>query len=448
MASVHPPKLDLGQVTGKSAYQVWLEAGNAGTVEDFLNAIKGDKGETGAPGPAPSTDDIKQVIKSQDMYDAEPTEASHNLISSGSLYKYLQSQVFNTQTEITEVTQSQDIDLKVQTHHILLVNAQATIPTLKFPSGINVPVGSQITITIRNNGELNDGVQTKIHEDNVTNVYIDGNIASIVASGALLLAAVYDGTHWYLHRHEYKAFTTTKANFVLSGRNQYGRLASTEIAHEVENNGGSYSFTLPDASDATWGHLYGSHCKLLGWTRTLNDTADEATGLIAPGTTVTFTQDDTYTYYPIYEIEEVDIVDQGVTTETSASDDNGVWQQTKFLEVNVSQLLKAKGFDTLPSDVSVSYPIQYRFTGSTFGKNAEVYKTGYKFSNGSWHVVSTGGKGESGSSTKWHWDTSSVDGIRGISFGRTFTGDGSYKIYLDKVRVGYSRYNHQFKGVS
>ena len=30
---------------GKSAYEVWLDEGNVGTEEDFLESIKGDKGE-------------------------------------------------------------------------------------------------------------------------------------------------------------------------------------------------------------------------------------------------------------------------------------------------------------------------------------------------------------------------------------------------------------------
>lgn len=32
---------------GKSAYQVWLEAGNVGTEEDYLNSLKGEKGDSG-----------------------------------------------------------------------------------------------------------------------------------------------------------------------------------------------------------------------------------------------------------------------------------------------------------------------------------------------------------------------------------------------------------------
>lgn len=36
--------------TGKSAYQIWLDAGNKGTEADFLASLKGSKGDTGADG--------------------------------------------------------------------------------------------------------------------------------------------------------------------------------------------------------------------------------------------------------------------------------------------------------------------------------------------------------------------------------------------------------------
>lgn len=36
---------------GKSAYQVWLDSGNTGTVSDYLVSLKGAKGDTGAQGP-------------------------------------------------------------------------------------------------------------------------------------------------------------------------------------------------------------------------------------------------------------------------------------------------------------------------------------------------------------------------------------------------------------
>jgi hypothetical protein len=36
---------------GKSAYQIWLDAGNTGTVANFLTSLQGAKGDTGATGP-------------------------------------------------------------------------------------------------------------------------------------------------------------------------------------------------------------------------------------------------------------------------------------------------------------------------------------------------------------------------------------------------------------
>lgn len=38
-------------IPGKSAYQIWLDNGNAGTEQDFLDSLKGPKGDTEA-GPA------------------------------------------------------------------------------------------------------------------------------------------------------------------------------------------------------------------------------------------------------------------------------------------------------------------------------------------------------------------------------------------------------------
>lgn len=35
---------------GKSAYELWLESGNKGTIEDFLNSLRGRDGKQGRPG--------------------------------------------------------------------------------------------------------------------------------------------------------------------------------------------------------------------------------------------------------------------------------------------------------------------------------------------------------------------------------------------------------------
>lgn len=41
--------------TGKSAYQVWLDAGHSGTETEFINSLKGAKGDTGSQGPKGAT---------------------------------------------------------------------------------------------------------------------------------------------------------------------------------------------------------------------------------------------------------------------------------------------------------------------------------------------------------------------------------------------------------
>lgn len=49
---------NLGRVVGLSAYEVWLENGNTGTEEDFLNSLKGKDGGNGTyMGTEEPTDD-------------------------------------------------------------------------------------------------------------------------------------------------------------------------------------------------------------------------------------------------------------------------------------------------------------------------------------------------------------------------------------------------------
>lgn len=42
---------NLGRVVGLSAYETWLAQGNDGTEEEFLNSLKGEKGDPGEVGP-------------------------------------------------------------------------------------------------------------------------------------------------------------------------------------------------------------------------------------------------------------------------------------------------------------------------------------------------------------------------------------------------------------
>ena len=52
---------------GKSAYQIWLDAGNSGTLTDFLISLKGSKGDKGDRGP--QGNDGRTPIKGVDYFD-------------------------------------------------------------------------------------------------------------------------------------------------------------------------------------------------------------------------------------------------------------------------------------------------------------------------------------------------------------------------------------------
>lgn len=43
-------KVNLGRVVGKSTYEIWLEKGNTGTEQDFLESLKGQNGKDGVNG--------------------------------------------------------------------------------------------------------------------------------------------------------------------------------------------------------------------------------------------------------------------------------------------------------------------------------------------------------------------------------------------------------------
>ena len=55
---------NLGRIVGLSAYEVWLEQGNTGTEQDYLNSLKGEQGIQGIQGEAGYT-----PVKGVDYFD-------------------------------------------------------------------------------------------------------------------------------------------------------------------------------------------------------------------------------------------------------------------------------------------------------------------------------------------------------------------------------------------
>ena len=76
------PVFKLEGQNGKSAYELWLEAGNTGTQEDFLNSLKGTNGSPGLPGKDATADGAYEMLLGLNVYceNATPNEVLKGLI--------------------------------------------------------------------------------------------------------------------------------------------------------------------------------------------------------------------------------------------------------------------------------------------------------------------------------------------------------------------------------
>lgn len=76
------PPIKLEGQNGKSAYEIWLEAGNTGTKDDFLNSLKGTNGSPGLPGKDATADGAYEMLLGLNVYceNATPNEVLKGLI--------------------------------------------------------------------------------------------------------------------------------------------------------------------------------------------------------------------------------------------------------------------------------------------------------------------------------------------------------------------------------
>lgn len=76
------PPIKLEGAPGKSAYEIWLEAGNTGTREDFLNSLKGRDGINGLSGKDATADGAYEMLLGLNVYceNATPNEVLKGLI--------------------------------------------------------------------------------------------------------------------------------------------------------------------------------------------------------------------------------------------------------------------------------------------------------------------------------------------------------------------------------
>lgn len=82
LTGLNLPPIRLDGPPGKSAYELWLEAGNTGTQEDFLNSLKGTNGSPGLPGKDATADGAYEMLLGLNVYceNATPNEVLKGLI--------------------------------------------------------------------------------------------------------------------------------------------------------------------------------------------------------------------------------------------------------------------------------------------------------------------------------------------------------------------------------
>lgn len=82
LTGLNLPPIRLEGAPGKSAYELWLEEGNTGTKDDFLNSLKGTNGSPGLPGKDATTDGAYEMLLGLNVYceNATPNEVLKGLI--------------------------------------------------------------------------------------------------------------------------------------------------------------------------------------------------------------------------------------------------------------------------------------------------------------------------------------------------------------------------------
>lgn len=76
------PVFKLEGENGKSAYEIWLDEGNTGTQNDFINSLKGKDGNPGLPGKDASADGAYEMLLGLNVYceNSTPDEVLKGLI--------------------------------------------------------------------------------------------------------------------------------------------------------------------------------------------------------------------------------------------------------------------------------------------------------------------------------------------------------------------------------
>lgn len=316
MSSVHPIGVDLGKITGESAYDTWLGLGNRGTEEEFIASLKGEqglrgeRGEQGLKGDIPTPKEIVSAVNSSSEVAHLISEGSNKIATAGAVFDFLSTQKAESKT--IYLSQAEIISLEANTTYSIQQDNKNCTPTLFFPatnssSGATKPLPDFCSIVITIRSLDGNGVGFAFSADCKKYCFIEKESETISQGNALLMRADWDGSAWFIHYHEFATPEQRIATIILDGSNQYGEISEQieRLEFPVSSNDSFVQVPVVNLESEKWKYLFGNKCKLLGWT----DKKDDAslTPKYTSETPLIVMANQGITLYPIYEIEEQDI---------------------------------------------------------------------------------------------------------------------------------------------
>lgn len=337
-----PIEIDLGQIAGISAYDIAVKKGFKGTEDEWLASLKGEKGdagkdgEDGRDGNSLTEEEISEALNKYGKIDYVVKQGSKNLVSSGAVFTFVRSKESKSSSREVTDTNATVVSSDGDFIDVVLYNTDV-VPTIRFVSlrGTNgngfVPLssGDKIEIAIHSSATLDTRYAAyNLDLSNFENRYrINGKLKDKTYAGGFFITAVYIGGSWNIDVKETDEIGTNKAILIYDSSDQYGAAKDVVETCNVDDYGygekqlarGYYEGTngMPDyaGGEKVLGWLYpkAQKCVLKGFT---DDRADLRTNNVKYERlgNVRIYNKETKIIYPLYDVFEAQITDKPTVT--------------------------------------------------------------------------------------------------------------------------------------
>lgn len=436
-------QINLGRVTGKSAYEEWLlQDGNEGKSFDaFLEDISGPQGSPGPTGPAPTMEEITDAF--QLVVDASPNEnegSDARTVSSEGIYKAF-FEGFGAQDDVLEgslrFVTSGAVARKIK--ELSPISSSASFESISSSYTLEVPssggafyylaTAESAKLTFRLPSSASEGTSAScLFSLNTSEISSGAQIDVVVSEGGILLmegttevdnayAFVVEGIFrsgaWFVNVHSYLPKTGVEirrlATILYSGANR-SLTESSSVAEAIN------LLTENTFSTDAFGALYGV-APLSGWTTDING-SDVEYGLGATIPEGIVEEGQTLTLYPVYT--ETAITANKTVINNATANGNGAY---------------TTGTATILPEVSGGYQedtVSFKVYWTVYNANQDNSTVAYKIGSGSYTTIAS--NSSKGTYTGELWINNATAGatltvrVGGSSTVRTTVKITSYKI--------------------